>query len=201
MLDSIRAKEEVDWWAELRSATEACARDATRVDLVVLLLTLWPEREREVARTYARDKLARLALDENLDAWEVVSWCISGAPALRERLGRFHTIRDRGVERWLSVFAWALACGQRHGASLMDMQATASFEVEGSAGMRQLILMLDHRGATYLLDTQQGPQHLCLGIVSGATGGLNIKWPGFPAPLDALAWELSGSRIRGSTSG
>lgn len=162
-----------DYWAELRSATEQCVVSPARIDRVVFALATWPEEAGPVerARVYARQKLERLALGR-CTAWEIASWCLEGLEALRAHLGRFRAPSDRGVERWLSMFAWTVAVSQRHGLEVGDTQATASYEVADGAGHRQLILMIDHDGLSYVLDVHHSAQYLCMGIVSRRERGI-----------------------------
>lgn len=180
----------IDLWSELRSATEACAASVEHVDTVSLLLLSWPHEDdrRDEALAYTRGKLGRVPCNAHTSLWDVVAWCLEGAPALKRRLGMFQDITDRGIERWLSVLAWTLAVSVVEGAELMDVQATATYEIDQLASLRQIFLMTHHDGSTYVLDTHHGAQHLCMGIVSAGTGDLNLKWPGFPDHLHELAW-------------
>ena len=167
-------------FGEIRSAVHAALEDDERLDLAVFALLraqedadLW-----RTARPYAREALVRIPCGRT-DAWEIAEWCIEGLPALKRHLSRFSPVTGRGLERWAAVFAWATVVSQRHGLGFSSVQATSSYRTEDGI-THQLIMMTDHHEQTYLLDVQQGPGDLCLGIVSGRVGGerVNVKWSG-----------------------
>lgn len=170
-------------WGELRSLTERTAHEPQRIDAVTLWLALWPaEQGREEALHYAVSKLGRVMCSAQVSVGEVLAWCMEGLPALRERMGRFHSISDRGVERWLAVLSWALVVSQQSDIPVCDIQVTASLEVNGGEVMRQLYMMVSHDELVYLLDVHQGPQHICMGIAG------RQQWSGFEQTLRTLAW-------------
>jgi hypothetical protein len=170
-------------FGDIRSAIQRCVEDPERLDAAVHLLlraraqgdgALW-----RAAEPYARGALSRVPVGR-ADAWEVASWCLSGVPVLKAHLSRFSPVVGLGVERWAAVFAWCTVVSQRHGLTFGDVQATSSYATADGI-THQLIMMTHHDGMTYLLDVQQGPGDLCLGIVGGRGRQgeyVNVKWGG-----------------------
>ncbi len=170
-------------FGDIRSSVQSCVEDPERLDSVVHVLlrahsrdddTLW-----RAALPYAEGALRRVPVGRT-NAWEIASWCLTGVPVLKGHLSRFSPVVGLGVERWAAVFAWCTVVSQRHGLTFGDVQATSSYATADGI-THQLIMMTHHDGMTYLLDVQQGPGDLCLGIVGGRGSEgeyVNVKWAG-----------------------
>ena len=169
-------------WAQLRSATEGCAGDALRIDEVVRALIAWPVGpgdERAHALEYARAKLSRQRLpgpqDHGLTLWEVIAWCLAGAPALRAHVGRFSPVVDQGAERWIEAFAWATVASHAHGVALQHTQVASTLS-RADGVRRQLLLVTTHEGWTTVLDVQQSQPNQTVALVSDPSQGLTLRW-------------------------
>ncbi len=169
------ATSEDAWWKELRSLTEHVRRHPEKLDHLMYLLLMWPEAfHGERAWHYAVSKLGRVVVGQHeITLGDVLEWCQKGYPGLKVHLSRFHDVLDAGVERWVSVLAWACVLTQVHDVGIDLVQVTASFEVSGHESMRKLYLMTSHDMSSYVLDVHQGSQPLCMGIVN------KMRWEGF----------------------